>query len=71
MFSNESMVKENTVGLENMKEQIRAYKPHKVSYPPTIFSRKAQWLRVLIGGNPITLIKAEKNIRATYPTESQ
>ncbi len=64
---NESMVEENTVGLENMKEQIRAYKPHKVLTLLLSSLEKRNGSVFLLGGNPITLIKAEKNIRATYP----
>jgi len=63
----ESMAEENSARLENPGEETKAYRPQKVLTLLLSSLEKRNGSVFLLGGNPITLIKAEKNIRATYP----
>jgi exopolysaccharide biosynthesis WecB/TagA/CpsF family protein len=63
----ESMAEENSAGLDNTEEETKTYRPQKVLTLLLSSLEKRNGSMFLLGGNPITLIKAEKNIRATYP----
>lgn len=62
----ESMEIEN-IDAHPMEKDLEVYRPQKVLTLLLSAIEKRNGSIFLLGGSPVTLIKAEKNIRATYP----